>query len=495
MVDIVSRESVGFDDIRKDLMDALSNSQDGKTWTEYFQVGEASTLIDLMAGIGAFCQYNSIAVARESGITCGARLKSSIYGAADILGYPVNRKQSLRFKLKINSSVDVWLDRNYPIGTLGNAQVSLVNSTQVNVGMNVLECTLGSWEFMEKRVMEQKDYYECRWDFRDVDNIGPTTVDEIDNSLLNIYVDNVLIRKTRYLELLGQPDTIGGPKNNCFTKSLAYSFSVFFGTPSLAIVPPKNSMVKVEFIKVEETKDKAVPDNVSLSSDKFTVSDLTVITPFYDCDSLEKICFLAPRYHSARRMMVNKYDHEACTMSYPGMVSVKWVHGYCTKDGGKVYASNSQECTLAGGSWTKATDQCCTSTMAYLFADGHVMTAEEEEEVFKFTDPFRHEGDTIKLLPSEKVNLTRSYKVLMTKNSDADVLTKRIKALVNQYCDTLGIIFREEELNEKIRDLEGVVLLYPLISTGDFRTAEHQYLSLDRLQIQFESDPDVMMTH
>ena len=123
------------------------------------------------------------------------------------------------------------------------------------------------------------------------------------------------------------------------------------------------------------------------------------------------------------------------------------------------------------------------------------MTAEEEEEVFKFTDPFRHEGDTIKLLPSEKVNLTRSYKVLMTKNSDADVLTKRIKALVNQYCDTLGIIFREEELNEKIRDLEGVVLLYPLISTGDFRTAEHQYLSLDRLQIQFESDPDVMMTH
>lgn len=495
MVDIVNRSSVGFDEIKSDLIKVLAESNDGKTWVDYFNIGPASTLIDMMAGVAAFCQYNGIALQRESGITQGARLKSSIYGAADILGYPINRKKSLRFKLKINSSVDVWLDRKYPIGILGNAQVSLVDSTQVNVGTNTLDCVLGSWEELTHQVQDQVDYYECRWDFRDVDNIGPTDVDQIDNELVNIYVDGVMQKSTRYLEMLGMPDIYGGENNQCFTKSLAYSFSVFFGTNDIAYIPPKNSNVLVEFLKVEETRDKAIADNVSLSNDAFTVAELVVTVPYYPSDSLDKICFLAPRYHAAKRMMVNKYDHESCIMSYPGMVSVKWVHGYCTKDGKKIYSSSNSECGLNGGTWEPATNVCCTSTLAYLFEDRHTLTPYEEEELFKFINPFRHEGDNIQMLPSEEVELTRSYRILMRKNSDAEYLTKQVKALINQSCNKLGVVFKEEQLNERIRNLDGVILLYPLISTGDFRIAEHQYLNLSRLQIQFETDPSALMSN
>ncbi|QPB08527.1 hypothetical protein [Vibrio phage Va2] len=485
---MIGKTSVGFEQIKHDLLESIKLMPDAEKWGNYFQMSEAATLLDLFAGVSSFLQYNSIMAAREAGITTNARLKTSIYGAADILGYPINRRQSMRFKLNIISTKDVWLDRNNPIGSIGSARISLAESKQINIGHNIVDCVLGEWITREDVVPATQDFYEYHWDLTGVDNIGATEIDQIDNQLLDVFLDGRKVKTTRYLELLGRPEALGEEPSGCYVKSLAYRMSIFFGTRDIGVQATKNSKVRVVYLKVMKSSKSIELKNITLTDPDFMISDLEIISPYYPEDSLSKIVLLAPSYHSARRMMVNKYDHEAILAGYPGLVSAQWVSGFCEINGVHVRANSKGECESAGGTWTKSNFQCCTSTLSYLFSDGHIANDLEKEMIYRYLEPFRHEGDAIDLIDPSPINLTRSYKILLEEGVDADEVTSQIKALIKKYTFKLGVHFQEEALHKAMRTINGIIYLYPVNPTGDMYLAAHQYFKLDKLQIQYETD-------
>ena len=95
---IVDPTSIGQKEILDDILAWLRSRPDQEKWLDYFAGSYGTTLIELMAGLGAFYSYQSISARRESNLLT-AKLESSIRGIAYTLGYKINRKKGARIRL------------------------------------------------------------------------------------------------------------------------------------------------------------------------------------------------------------------------------------------------------------------------------------------------------------------------------------------------------------------------------------------------------------
>ena len=87
---IISPQSVSQSQIRQDLLDFLDTATDADRWRDFFQSSTGLKIVELIAGLGAFCQFNTIAGRRE-GFQQFAVNRSSIIGQAEYQGYSSNR--------------------------------------------------------------------------------------------------------------------------------------------------------------------------------------------------------------------------------------------------------------------------------------------------------------------------------------------------------------------------------------------------------------------
>ena len=216
---LIDPSSMTFEAILNDMVDYVSALPDSKKWLDYFKFSEGATLMELMAGVGSFLRYHALMTDRESSHLT-ARLKSSVYGMADLFGYPVNRSQSPTLRLDIQSEVDTFLVRDTPIGTLAGQPISLLKSTQINRGLNQVTVGIGQWVTKTTTATTSKSFTEFKWRVdSSLDEFLIKDIDQIDNALVEVTVGTDLVPWTRYVESLGVSGDV-------ILKTLAYSISL-----------------------------------------------------------------------------------------------------------------------------------------------------------------------------------------------------------------------------------------------------------------------------
>lgn len=482
---VVDPSSMTFEAILNDLVDYVSTLPDSKKWLDYFKFSEGATLMELMAGIASFLRYHALMTDRESS-PLTARLKSSIYGMADLFGYPVNRSQAPVLQLVINSEVDDFLGRDDPIATLAGQPVSLLKSQQINRGINTVDVAIGRWVTKEATSNSARSFAEFKWRVdSSIDDFLIEDIDQVDNNLVEITVNDQLVSWTRYVESLGVDADV-------ILKTLAYSISIMFGGENIGRTIANNDVVRLKYFAVAGSglsRAKYDLENLSFDRDGMVINKLTIVTPYYPSDSLQKIVRLLPGYFAAQRRMLNRDDHAAMLMSYPGIISAKWVYGTCTVDGTVDMEKRTEaECKLVQGSWTDAANQCCTATMAYLFDDEHKADVAEEERIFQYLDPFNIGGESIELIKGKPVMLTLRGSIVILDGYDADDITTKIKATIDLFCRQLGINFKLQDLETRIRAIDGVKYVYLNAPVRDLRLGNDRYLKRGVMQIKFTND-------
>lgn len=484
---VIDPNSMTYEAILNDMVDYVSALPDSKKWLDYFKFSEGATLMELMAGIGSFLRYHALMTDRESSILT-ARLKSSIYGMADLFGYPPNRSQAPTFRLTIYSEEDKFLLRDTPIGNMSGQPVSLLKSTQINVGTNVVDVALGSWVTKTVTSNTSKSFTEFKWRMdSSLDENIIDDIDVIDNQYVEVTVGQQPVTWTRYVESLGVAGDV-------ILKTLAYSISIIFGGENIGRQVQNNDQVTLRFLKVAGgslSRTTYSLENLELEVEKMSTNKLEVLTPFYPADSLQKIVRLMPGYYAAQRRMLNREDHAAMLGSYPGIISSKWVYGKCYDDKSVIdhEKRTESECKLVTGStWVPASTQCCTATLAYLFKDEHRADLVEEEKIFAYLDPFNVGGESIQLIQGEAVMINLRGSIVLLDGVDADVVTAQIKAIVELYCFQLGSSFKLQDLETQIKGLDGVRYAYINAPVRDLRLAFYQYLKRGVTQIRFTND-------
>ncbi|CAH9015552.1 putative baseplate wedge subunit protein [Vibrio phage 150E35-1] len=487
---MIDPKSMTYEAILNDLFNYVQSLPDSKRWLDYFKFSEGATLMELMAGIGSFLRYNSLVTWRESSILT-ARLRSTIYGMADLFGYPPNREQSAKLTITFTSDYDIWWDRLSPLGTIGSADISLLESTQIRRGSNTVTVVLGRWISRTKISDTARPFTAFNWDVSsEEDESGITNIDSIDNNNVNIYVDSSKVSWTRYVEELGSGSDVQ-------LRTLASQLSVIFGSDDLGLNVQNGQEIKLQYVAVDKSNidtNTYVPDQVTLHIEKSQTVSVETISPYYAADSLEKLVRLIPGYYAAQRRMVNRADHEAILSSYTGMASSKWVLGTCVDSTGKTLPQyrNERTCVGAGGSWTNTTEQCCTATMAYLFEDEHVVTPLEQEQIFTYLDDFIMPGESIVLIHPTPVQVHSKFTIVVEEGTDTRLLQMRVYASIDLYCKKLGLSFKIEELARTIRELDGVIYLYTHQPNDDIVLSESQYLIRGTTSIDFTTDASLV---
>ncbi|AUR83140.1 hypothetical protein NVP1031O_158 [Vibrio phage 1.031.O._10N.261.46.F8] len=483
---MIDPQSMTYEAILNDLFTYVQSLPDSKRWLDYFKFSEGATVMELMAGIGAFLRYNSLMTWRESSILT-ARLRSTIYGMADLFGYPPNREQAAKLTITFTASNDVWWDRLNPIGTIGSADISLLESTQIRRGSNTVTVVLGRWVSRTQTSDTARPFSSFDWNVTDAtDESGVASVDNIDNTAVNIYVAGSLVTWTRYVEELGTG-------TNVQLRTLSSQISVIFGSEDLGLPVQNGQEVMLQYIAVDKSNidtNTYIPSEVTLLVDGSVATVVETVSPFYEADTLEKLVRLIPGYYSAQRRMVNRADHESILSSYPGMSSAKWVLGTCVDADGNSLNQyrNQRTCVGAGGTWTNTTEQCCTATMAYLFEDEHVVTINEQEQIFTYLDDFIMPGESIVLINPTPVQIHSKFTIVVAEGTDTRLLQLRVYAAIDLYCKKLGATFKIEDLARTIRALDGVTYLYTQQPNDDITLSESQYLIRGTTSISFTTD-------
>lgn len=317
---LISPSAVSYNEILDDIVQFVDSQPDAKKWRDFFAGGNGLTFLELCAGLSTFLNYNALATRRESYLYT-AKLRRSIYGIADTLGYPINRKTASRLTLTVNniSGSNIFWERTDVLGFLSGRPLSLIDTFTFPPGTSTVDVIAGEWASDSQTSTTDADYATISFDLLDTD------IDQIDNELLELYIDNAQIEYSRFVEDID--------KGLVIQKSLLDRIDMLFGSSSLGRKISPNQNIEIRYVVVAEDpitpNQSLLPANVSMSDNRFTVSSLTLVTPTYPEDSIEKVVALAPGYFTTRRRMVTDFDHESIAKSYTGIIDAKFHPGQC----------------------------------------------------------------------------------------------------------------------------------------------------------------------
>lgn len=456
---MIKYSSVNYETIKQDLISYVKSKPYYDAWKDFYESGSGTTLIQLMSGLGTFLSFHSMAARRESNLFY-ARLRSSVYGIADLLGYPVNRRSAAILNLTIewtgtdyqfhlfdpdffdpdNSPVQFQYDMMYEGNSLGTTKsypITFTNDTTVNLGSNYytqdtgVQAIVGTWKRYIHKVSESKNFYEIPIVVEDIDNI--------DNQYIRVYVNRVHKTTTRYVEELEDDSESDNP---CILlKTLGDRVVVIFGDGVYGIKPNADDEVVIDFLQVAETDNTEldVIENISITGENLvyaTVSGATLYHPQYSADSLLKITRVAPGYFASKRRMVTLEDHEYVVMSQPGIISAKAV---------------------------KSTDEseCCTCLIAYLYDDLHVMDETEETSMLAALDDHRIQGEQIILVDPVPVYVYIQMTVVVYSGANtAEIEADTVEYITNNMVRRLGGSFKVGEILYTVNNMANVRRAY-----------------------------------
>jgi len=468
---LINPKRVSRTQILADLNAFVDTREDAQVWRDYFKAGAGSTVVELHAGIGAFLSYHAMAARRDTLLNY-ARLRSSIYGIIDNLGYPPNRKSAPTFEIKADIKETMFWDRTVPIGTIRGMSVSLLKSEHLLKGKNqILQCVGGDWLQVDQTSDNNLPWAEFRYAINDTDTIA--------NGHVEVYIGNVQVPITRYPEELEQ--------GNVLIKTLFDNVSLIFGDGTLGRQARNSEVVELHYVETSvEPESGYALDAFVTDRSLIVATDLTVLDPGAPADSLLKLTRIGPGYFAAKRRMVTTSDHEYLIMSYPGIESAKVNPGYCSQDAEELVTKAL--CKEAGGEWTRAFE-CCTIEIAYLYWDEHLMSIQEEDLILDYLDEdHRMQGEQIIFRDPEPVLVDVRVTIVMVEGTDISGFEEEIQRAVDKQMFILGGTFHVADIVIAGNNLLGVVRTYLTRPIADKILPFYKYFKLNSLKIRYSTD-------
>lgn len=476
---IVDYQSLSEEEIKADLLNFIAGQADGSRWLDYFSGSHGMTIIELCSGIGALLSYQASSNRRETNVLT-AKLKSSLYAMAYTLGYPINRKLSAKVELTVNNPGEpiYWL-RDIPVGYFNGSPISLINTQTIPTGLSKIICVVGEWKNYTNRVNEYKEHYQLPIEIN-------TDIDNVDNELLEVSINNVRIKYTRYLEDMD--------KETLALNTQLNHIVLTFGSNSFGRPVQINDVVSIDYLQLKETTVTDPAQAYTLQNlqidQRLECSGVNLLRREQPADGLEKISRILPGYFASKRRMVTPSDHEAIVSSYAGVRDSKFARGICSIDPLNNY--NEELCTMAptNGRWTKAAEGCCTQVMSYLQYNERAWSNSEEDLVYEYLGDFQIAGEHIIFRKGEPVLVNVTANVVLKPTAKANEVREQIDKAIERQCYLLGGTFNLAQLVIDINKIEGVYHTYLARPFKDRKLAFYGYFKPGTHNINFVSTTD-----
>lgn len=470
---VVDKDSISYQQILEDLRSYIDSLPESERWQDFFDSGAGTTLTQLMSGIGSMLAFHSVTARREATHPETATLRSSIYYLADTLGYPVNRRTTAEFNigLQVNSRQEV--ERTTIFGYFNGTPISLPSSRILNTGeVNITGILSGEWKHQSHTSNETINFADVVFD------VG-TDVVNVDNENFEVYVNNQQIPTTKFREELDS--------DNVLVRTLPSQIMLTFGDGFFGRKLRNNDVVEIYYIEVEDplggSNVSVTLDNLELNVSDVSATSIELRRPAYSADSLRKIAKLSPGYFSTKRMMISDDDHEYLTMSYPGIVSAAVNRGWCSED--KETLLTRRECVDAGGTWIEPYT-CCTTEIAYLFDDEHIMSDDERHDLLlDHLEDRRISGENILFVAPTVIDVNVEISLVTTEDASASSIEDKVRSLIEEMTFKLGGEFRIGWLVSQISQIDNVIRPYIHKPSADRRLTFNRYFRLNDLSINF----------
>lgn len=179
---IINPKNLSFSQILSDLQAFVKSkvadaSSPYAGWKDFFASSAGQTILELMAAMGTYDSYHSMAARRETDLDSSLLLSSKM-SFATVLGYPVNRKSAPALTLSIDFGADytpIPLYKGAVIGYYGERPLCLVGDYPLGIsptsapteefpyGLATVPVLVGSWETKELTVgstgNQPKDFF------------------------------------------------------------------------------------------------------------------------------------------------------------------------------------------------------------------------------------------------------------------------------------------------------------------------------------------------
>ena len=131
---IINPNSVSLEQIKTDIESYIASQPDAAQWDLFISSTTGQTFIELIAGLAAYLKYNNITARREAYLQ-SALNRSSVIGAAQMLGYSVYRGRNAVIKLNVTpANSGIWKQFDI-IGTVKDRNLIVLNDTTYNAGV------------------------------------------------------------------------------------------------------------------------------------------------------------------------------------------------------------------------------------------------------------------------------------------------------------------------------------------------------------------------
>lgn len=116
---MINQDSISFTQIRDDLITYIKSLPEEKRWVDMLASGTGMTIIELIAGFGAFLSFKILMSQREMHIST-AQQRSAVLGMAETLGYSASRGEPAQIMLNVTTADNTTFSRFQTIGIYDN---------------------------------------------------------------------------------------------------------------------------------------------------------------------------------------------------------------------------------------------------------------------------------------------------------------------------------------------------------------------------------------
>ena len=253
----LSNVSVDFETLLQELTNDLRTRN---TWKDLLLSSTGTTILEYVASIGTFNQYNIEMAFREAFLSKALR-DSSIYGISRMLGISVGRKIPAIVTVSLtNNSNDVLY---IPALDTFTSSVNMINVFQTNIG-------IGQTQSVMMKVGKYKSVsYQANASIYNEYLVGePGFIISDDNDLQVIVTDNLSGSEALWLPsdnalwMASETDMIYWA-----TTTDTGDVAIMFGDGTYGMIPPLNSTITVKYITTDGTNS-----NISLLGSTVTYS-------------------------------------------------------------------------------------------------------------------------------------------------------------------------------------------------------------------------------
>ena len=298
---IIKRNSVSYDEIRKNVTDYLESLDNYDDIKDALPASNLTIIKDLIAGFGEYITYSHRAHRGESALST-AKLNSSVYEHAKSLGYYISRYTCPSIKFKYIGVDTFNITSGVVIGKYGSLDVVYFGVPNTLEKLDELDVCIGRCEEVEQDVVLQDGVY--------ITSIKPKHLKSVDEDNVHLFINDELQSISHDIE-----DYVAFNKPVDFSQD-PYTTTLFISDSQHSYGGNVETGDRVTLKYIETNGYRGKIDLLDIKMDNLNFIPIQVNHTGSNGESVDKIRQLAPLYYSTLRRMVTERDHQYVTEAH-----------------------------------------------------------------------------------------------------------------------------------------------------------------------------------